>query len=156
MWHFSESPRKSLSEVEVFLGSILNKRGSQTRRQRDSSIKLKEDIDRYMAWIVKLIRNRGMSDDDAATSVTGSVAEDTRSRENTIELCWACVVVGCEKRTNASSQNDSEELESFPVVAACCLLKELNIVNQEMQLAAGGGYVGIRRGKGRQMILPMR
>lgn len=97
-----------------------------------------------------------MSDDDAATSVTGSVAEDTRSRENTIELCWACVVVGCEKRTNASSQNDSEELESFPVVAACCLLKELNIVNQEMQLAAGGGYVGIRRGKGRQMILPMR
>jgi hypothetical protein len=151
MWHFSESPRKSLSEVEVFVGFILNKHGSQTRRQRDSSIKLKEDIDQYMAWIIKLIRNRGQSDDDRATSVTGSVAEDARVREDTIELCWACVVVGCEQRPAA-------ELESFPVVAACCLLREWNILTSEIEAAKGGGYLGTRRGKRgqRQMILPIR
>ena len=83
MWHFSETPRSGLSEVEVFCGFVLNKRGSQTRRQRDSSMKLKEEIDRIMAWIMKLIQDRGMGDEgDAATSVTGSVAESSRWRED--------------------------------------------------------------------------
>ena len=37
MWQFSENPRKHITEVEVFCGFILNKRGSQTRRQRVAS-----------------------------------------------------------------------------------------------------------------------
>lgn len=59
IWEFSESPRTCLDEVEFFCGSILNKNSSQTRRQRDLSIKLKEEADRTMAWTVKLMRERG-------------------------------------------------------------------------------------------------
>lgn len=158
MWHFSDNPRTSLSEVEVFCGFILNKRGSQTRRQRDSSIKLKEEMDRHMAWMVKLIRDRGMGNDgDTATSVTGSVAESNRWMEDVIELCWACVAVGCVKEGGASPlYHGTGELQSFRVVAACCLLKELNNLTRKMEAASEGGYVGVRGGRGRQMVLPLR
>jgi hypothetical protein len=46
MWQFSENPRRPLTEVEAFCGTVLNKTGSQTRRQREASIKLKEEVDR--------------------------------------------------------------------------------------------------------------
>ncbi|RDA84822.1 hypothetical protein CP532_3158 [Ophiocordyceps camponoti-leonardi (nom. inval.)] len=56
MTQFSGDVRSRLSEVEAFCGSLLNKRGSQTRRQRDLSIKLLEETDRVTRWIVGLIR----------------------------------------------------------------------------------------------------
>lgn len=157
MFHYSDNPRQSLSEVEVFCGFILNKRGSQTRRQRDSSIKLKEEVDRFTAWIVKLIRDRGTGNEgDATESVNGSIAENSRSREDTIELCWACVVVGCVKESESPLYHGTGELQSFRVVAACCLLKELNKLKRERELASSGGYVGVGRGKGRLVTIPRR
>ncbi|UKZ81885.1 hypothetical protein TrVFT333_009661 [Trichoderma virens FT-333] len=54
MWQFSDSPRVPIREVEAFCGSILNPKGSQTRRQRDSSIKLKEEMDRIMNFLRSL------------------------------------------------------------------------------------------------------
>ncbi|RSL70472.1 hypothetical protein CEP51_012190 [Fusarium floridanum] len=76
------------TQVEVFCSFILNKRGSQTRRQRDSSIKLKEEIDRIMKWIVKLIRDRGQ-DSNAETlgTMTDISSAPNRWREDVVELC---------------------------------------------------------------------
>ncbi|CAM1510489.1 Fc.00g008240.m01.CDS01 [Cosmosporella sp. VM-42] len=158
MWQFSDNPRSPISEVEVFCGFILNKRGSQTRRQRDSSTKLKEEMDRIMAWIVKLIRDRGMGNGgDAATSATGPVAEPNRWREDVIELCWACVAVGCGKEGGSSPlYYGTGKLQSFRVVAACCLLKEWNNLSRKMDWASGGGYLGTARGRRRPTILPIR
>lgn len=56
MWHHSDNTRGSITEVEAFCGSLLNKRGAQTRQQRDLSIQLLEKTDRIMTWIVKLMR----------------------------------------------------------------------------------------------------
>ena len=96
MWHFSENPRAPITEVEVFCGFILNKRGAQTRRQGDSSIKLKEEIDRIMTWIVKQIRDRGVGDGaETLSTATDADAAPSRWREDVVELCWACVAVAC-------------------------------------------------------------
>ncbi|KAF9785643.1 hypothetical protein IL306_005015 [Fusarium sp. DS 682] len=163
MWHFSENPRVPLTEVEVFCGFILNKRGAQTRRQGDSSIKLKEEIDRIMTWIVKQIRDRGVGDGaetlSTATEVDGA---PSRWREDVVELCWACVAVSCVGKEFAPLvYHGTGELESFRVVAACCLLKELNNLARKMEISAGGGFIGVGRGQrrargGASMILPIR
>ncbi|KAH7153076.1 RNA dependent RNA polymerase-domain-containing protein [Dactylonectria macrodidyma] len=152
MFDYSENPRSALTEVEAFCGFILNKRGGQTRRQRDSSKKLKEEIDRVTAWIVKLIRDRGVGNDDE--SVASSVLQGS---EAAVELCWACVAVGCIKDASASSPlyHGTCELQSFRVVAACCLIKELNTLIEGLRVTASG-YVGVGRGAGRSMRLPMR
>ncbi|RGP68784.1 hypothetical protein FLONG3_8047 [Fusarium longipes] len=166
MWHFSENPREPLTEVEVFCGFILNKRGAQTRRQGDASIKLKEEIDRTMTWIVKQIRDRGVGDGvETLSTMTEVDAATSRWREEVVELCWACVAVACIKKENASLlYHGTGELESFRVVAACCLIKELNNLAQKIESATGGGFVGVRHaeqngpgGRGeRSMKLPIR
>ncbi|KAF4977551.1 hypothetical protein FZEAL_5922 [Fusarium zealandicum] len=160
MWQFSENPRASLSEVEVFCGFILNKRGGQTRRERDSSIKLKEEIDRIMTWIVKLIRDRGVGNDaETLSTATGTSEAPNRWREDAVELCWACVSVGCIKKNGSPIvYTGTGELQSFRVVAACCLLKELNNLARKMDANSGGGFIGVGRGRrgGRQMTLTMR
>lgn len=166
MWHFSENPRVPLTEVEVFCGFILNKRGAQTRRQGDSSIKLKEEIDRTMTWIVKQIRDRGVGDStETLSTATEADAAASRWREDVVELCWACVAVGCIKKENAPFlYHGTGELESFRIVAACCLIKELNSLARKMETAAGGGFVGVGRGGrsvrggrgGKTLTLPMR
>jgi len=166
MWQFSENARAPLTEVEVFCGFILNKRGAQTRRQNDSSIKLKEEIDRIMTWIVKQIRDRGVGDRaETLSTITEADAATSRWREDVVELCWACVAVACIKRENAPLLHRGiEDLESFRVVAACCLIKELNNLARNMEFEAGEGFVGVGRGGGRgrggrggrSMTLPIR
>ncbi|KAI6756713.1 hypothetical protein HG530_011311 [Fusarium avenaceum] len=168
MRHFSENARSTLTEVEVFCGFILNKRGTQTRRQGDSSIKLKEETDRIMTWIVKQIRDRGVSDDaETMSTATGMSEVSSRWREDVVELCWACVAVGCIKKEKAPLvYQGTGELESFRIVAACCLMKELNSLVAKMDLLAGGGFVGVGRGgrsgragrggRGGSLTLPIR
>ncbi|KAI5458153.1 RNA dependent RNA polymerase-domain-containing protein [Mariannaea sp. PMI_226] len=156
---FSENPKTWLTEVEVFCGFILNKRGGQTRRQRDSSIKLKEEVDGALTWIVKNMR--GLGKDTDVESVQSGVG---RGREAAVELCWACLAIGCIKSPASPLYYGSAKLESFRVVAACCLVKELNILAKHMEVASGGGFVGVGRGQrrgrggssGRNMTLPLR
>lgn len=161
MLRFSENARSCLSEVEVFCGFILNKRGGQTRRQRDSSIKLKEEIDRIITFIVKQIRDRGVGNDaeTLSTATEASAAAPNRWREDVVELCWACVAVACIKKEDAPFvYHRTGELQSFRVVAACCLLKELNSLARKMDASSGGGFVGVGRGGrgGKRMTLPLR
>lgn len=46
MAQYSEHPIKPLTELEVFIGNILNRSGVQTNRQRDSSTKLRDEFER--------------------------------------------------------------------------------------------------------------
>lgn len=133
MWEFSDNPRVPISEVEVFCGFVLNKRGSQTRRQRDASIKLHDETDRIMSWIVSMIRERG----------------DTATREDVVELCLACVEVGCAKSTEGvEGYSGHGNLQSFKVLAACCLLREVTMLARASDVEKGGGYVGVSGGQG--------
>lgn len=153
MWQFSSNPRVPITEVEAFCGSILNPKGSQTRRERDSSIKLKDEMDNVMSHMVKLIGDRsgGATNFDDALSV---VSEDDeigeRKAMNAIELSWACMIVGSDKPQGKSYHQDEPKLESFRVVAACCLVKELNELltrkNWGRMLKRSGGFVGVSSG----------
>lgn len=154
----------SLSEVEVFCGFILNKRGSQTRRQRDASIKLQEDVERHMTWMVKMLRDDNTADDNletgsVASGATSSTAQGS-SHEHAIELAWACVVVGCARADRAPDKHHViDGLASFRVLAACCLLKDLEMLEIAAAANAGaGGFVGVGgfRGNGHTMSLPLR
>lgn len=152
MWQFAEHPRKPISEVEAFCGSILNKTGSQTRRQRDSSIKLKEEMDGIMGWIVKLIRDRGSGED--ASSVGGEMPQ--RWAEESVELCWACVAVGCMEDTKSDVYHGTGKLQSFRAVAASCLARELDALATKTE-GGSGGYVGVSSGAQRgKVVIPMR
>lgn len=141
-WQFSDNPRVPISEVEVFCGFILSKRGSQTQRQRDSSIKLREEMDRVMNWIANMIRDRAQS----------------QSSEAVMELSMACVMVGCigEARAPPTYRGDAQ-LRSFKVLAACCLVREWNsspALNPETDI--GGGYVGVGSKLSGGIDLPIR
>ncbi|UNI24747.1 hypothetical protein JDV02_010472 [Purpureocillium takamizusanense] len=128
MWHYSDNPRTCISEAEVFCGSVLNKAGTQTRQQREASIRLKDETDRVMTWIAKLIRDPSRVT-GTETASDGTVdASDEDDGYEAIQLSWACLVVGCINDVNEAhpSYRGTGELESFRVVAATCLLKELN------------------------------
>ncbi|KAH6608191.1 hypothetical protein Trco_004504 [Trichoderma cornu-damae] len=159
MWQFSDNPRAPITEVEAFCGSILNPKGSQTRRQRDSSIKLKDEMDRAMNFIVKLIRDRSNAD-DASSVANKEEGQSERGFMNAVELCWACVIVGSNEHPGNGKRYHGEEkpLESFRVVAASCLVRELNELLTRKRLGRMGGYVGVRSGKHRQqhVTLPLR
>ncbi|TQV90259.1 RNA-dependent RNA polymerase [Cordyceps javanica] len=128
MWHFSENPRRCISEAEVFCGSILNKQGIQSRQQREASIRLKEETDRVLTWIAKLIHDGIKKKGEAVTCHEYESGDESDGEEyNALRLSWACLVVGCAKTVEEAGGGNDEtgELESFRVVAAACLLKEL-------------------------------
>lgn len=140
MWQFSDNPRACITEVEIFCGFILNKRGSQTRRQRDSSIKLREEMDRIIDWVVNLIRDRGNSS----------------RQEDVVELCWACVMVDFTKDPNmAEAYHGMGELKSFRIVVAYCLLREMDRLAKVVaeREGEGGGFVGVGAGQVTQTTL---
>ncbi|KAJ6781681.1 hypothetical protein PWT90_07761 [Aphanocladium album] len=105
MWHFSENPRKSISEVEVFCGSILNRQGSQSRQQREASIRLKEETDRVLTWIVKLIHEGIKKNDEAVMyheyESNDENDESSRAEYDALRLSWSCLV----KRMKRVSQH---------------------------------------------------
>ncbi|KAK4149994.1 RNA dependent RNA polymerase-domain-containing protein [Chaetomidium leptoderma] len=135
----AEYPHQPLRELEVFVGFIMNKTGVQTHRQRDRSIKLKDEFERITTWITKEMRN--------PTSVSGYT-----SPLDALELCLACLYVGCEKEhreVRPGHRSSPQDLESFKIVAAAALLRELKLLERGtsgQQYAYGGGYVGVSGG----------
>lgn len=140
MGQYSAHPTKPLMELEVFIGSILNKSGVQTHRQRDSSIKLKDEMDRIASWITGQMRK--VSHDPEVTPLTGY-----QTQFDNLHLCLACVHAGCEE-TAGPRESRFEDMQSFRVVAACALLSEISLFENGQQRNGGaGGFVGVSGGR---------
>ncbi|KAF6787912.1 RNA-dependent RNA polymerase, partial [Colletotrichum sojae] len=170
MNQYSDNFMLPLTEVEVFCGSIFNKSGSQTRRQKDNSKKLKAEFDRLSEWLVMQMRRKhrpaenpeygtagyngsAATEDDAATRVP------IANRE-ALEMSYACLMVGLVQNHDVDYEHRAD-LQSFKVIAASVLLKELTeLANRARggQMVAptsaddgevgGGGYVGVSTGPG--------
>jgi hypothetical protein len=144
MWQFLDNPRTPISEVEAFCGFVLNNRGSQTRRQLDSSIKLREEMGRVSTSIVNEIRERG----------------ESASQEDVVELCLACAQVGCIKDTTGTVlPHGNGDMRSFRVLAACSLIREVNaLMRRAEDDHSGGGFVRVSGGgqQQRHMTLALR
>ncbi|KAI1736387.1 RNA dependent RNA polymerase-domain-containing protein [Xylaria scruposa] len=130
---YSDHASKGITELEVFTGTIFNNSGIQTRRQRDTSLRLKDEFDRISKWVEDLIRKH-----DGFTA---------------LELSIACLHAGVAKRGRGSiSKRNADDFESFKVIAAHCALRELEIAIQKRDIAEGaaimsGGFPGVRSGR---------
>ncbi|KAL9130783.1 MAG: hypothetical protein Q9217_001131 [Psora testacea] len=106
MLQFSTHRNHFITEIEVFSGSILGKNGAQSKRQRESSVNMKDKHDRDVAYIVKwILQERG--EDGAAEALERSIA---------------CLYVGCK---SVKVWKKVGTLVSFAWVAAAICLKEV-------------------------------
>lgn len=158
---YADHSSKGITELEVFTGMIFNKSGVQTRRQRDTSMRLKDEFDRITKCIEGYIRK---PDANQSQDVPESVAEESHDgyyedstapeREFTpLELSIACLHAGVVKDSRHSSRKrNAQEFESFKVIAAHCALRELEFAVRQKDIANGaafmsGGYIGVRSGR---------
>jgi hypothetical protein len=137
MWNatleFSDHAAKRITELEVFTGSIFNKTGVQTRRQRDRSVQLKDEFERIAVWTERMIRkhNNQTDDEGAQTGEADTVAGADDSNQSLI-LSIACLDVSIRRDiTRPRYGRAAEELQSFKVVAASCALREMDAVNRK-------------------------
>ncbi|OHF00014.1 RNA-dependent RNA polymerase [Colletotrichum orchidophilum] len=143
MTTYSDSHLKQLREVEVFCGSIFNKTGSQTRRQKDNSMKLKQEFDRLADLMAQQMRRKFRNAGDQAPQAADiySVPPDPATRgtsqigdelerllapnKEALEMSYACFMVGLLPNTDTERGHQTMQLESFKVISASVLLKEL-------------------------------
>ena len=134
MIDWAEHPGQPLKELEVFVGFILNKTGSQTNRQRDKSVKLKDEFERIATLFMRQLRRPESSD--------GLAGE-----QDGLELCLAAVHVGCAEKYGLErgwSRRGAFKVESFKILAASALVGELNSLQNRMIEITAGGFVGVR------------
>ncbi|KAK8087511.1 hypothetical protein PG994_002485 [Apiospora phragmitis] len=152
---YSEHASIPITELEVFTGNIFNKSGIQTPRQRDRSINLKEAFDRMCKTAVALIRKNkhGHGEADLEEDDVASTVLDYNPLA-ALELSLACLHVGRRKQQNGNGgrwgqKGDNAGFQSFKVVAASCVTRELDLAIQRAEMAegvsilGGGGYVGV-------------
>ncbi|KAJ4152966.1 hypothetical protein LMH87_009481 [Akanthomyces muscarius] len=151
MQQFSHNPRASVSEVEAFCGDIVNKTGSQSRQQRDLSLKLKDEMERLMNWVVRLIRNpealvtSRQKGADENEMVKAGEAMISLARLRSLEMAVACFEVEMQKDAVAAAAAAAgapskakrgklgDRMQSFRVIAAACMLNELEAVTREVK-----------------------
>ncbi|KAK6824595.1 hypothetical protein PG987_012089 [Apiospora arundinis] len=152
---YSEHASIPITELEVFTGNIFNKSGVQTKRQRDRSTKLKEAFDRMSKTTVALIRKNKQCHDEVEEAEdgednTGSTMGLNNDPLAALELSLACLHVGRRKQHNLGSgrwgQKGNSGFQSFKVVAASCVTRELDLAVRHAEMMAGAtefnGYSG--------------
>lgn len=142
MGQYSGHPTKPLTELEVFIGNPINKSGVQTRRQRDSGIKLKDEMGRIATWITRQMRK--VNHDAEGEGVAAPTGYQTEF--DNLHLCLACVHAGCEETTGVR-ETRFEGMQTFRIVAACALLSEISLFGNGQQRGGGGGFVGVSGGR---------
>lgn len=114
MKNYSEHPLRPMSELEAFIGDILGAQGSQSRKQRDLSIPMKEAFNSDVSYVIRCI--------------IGSNDEDSEERlAEALERSIACfyVSLGEVTRVNMGGRR-TESLISFRYLAAAVCLKEMD------------------------------
>jgi hypothetical protein len=121
MTAYSPHPHRTLSELEVFAGTILGKTGAQTIRQRGLCISMRERFKEYLAFTVKCIK-RGQGQEQEP-------CDDKMPNTTDVGLCIACFFVGLKERGSAVEYGHGwrPELRSFARVAAAICLKEVMV-----------------------------
>jgi hypothetical protein len=105
MSEYSQHPLRPLSELEVFVGSILGKTGKQSKQQRDLSATMKERFEK-----------------DAVFLINNIVKDGTEPSMEALERSVACFEVSFEI---GRIRKKSEQLVSFKYVAAAVCLREI-------------------------------
>jgi hypothetical protein len=134
---YADSPIAPLTEVEIFTGSIFNKSGVQTRRQRDKSSKLKDQFDRIAKQTESRIlkKNTGTIRDDFSDDE--DYIPSSHSGPSALELSVACLHASMVKTKKTKGSRFPGDCQSFKVVAAHCALREISYANRQADIARG-------------------
>ncbi|KAI1337354.1 RdRP-domain-containing protein [Xylariaceae sp. FL0016] len=159
---FSEKAYEGITELEVFTGSIFNKSGIQTRRQRDKSVRLKDEFDRICKWTEALILKQDRSSQVDADSEDDEDLHHSYKNDagylghdaSALELSVACLQVGVlpiSHDITMKKKRHHDDYQSFRVVAAHCALRELETAIKLKEIAEGassmsGGFPGVSGG----------
>ena len=100
----SEHPRRPLSELEVFVGTILGATGKQSKRQKEMSITMKERFNKDVAFIINNILKEG-----------------SEPSQEALERSVACFHVSLD----AEMGRTCADVISFKYVAATLCMKEI-------------------------------
>ena len=121
MRNYSEHPLRPISELEAFIGNILGARGSQSKRQRDLSIPMKEAFDRDVSFIVSCIRGTKGEENEEY--------EDDDDEYNALGRSIACFEVSLGETTRVTQgARRNEPLVSFRYIVAAVCLREMEKV----------------------------
>jgi len=124
MYEYGPSPHLPLSEVEVFIGSILGTVGAPTSRQRDMAMSMKERFEEIMSSTIGCITAQDeLSEDEGDGS--NNVNE---SNDEGLSVGTACLWVNIHDgvRPFGDGKVAREGLKSFGYVAAALTLKLLD------------------------------
>jgi hypothetical protein len=121
MTSYSSHPHRTLSELEVFAGTILGKTGAQTIRQRRLCISMRERFKEHLASTVKCMTRRQGQEQE--------LCNDKIANTTDVGLCIACVFVSLKERGSAVEYGYGRrpKLRSFARVAAAICLKEVMV-----------------------------
>jgi hypothetical protein len=117
MYQYSTHPVQLISELEVFVGTLLGKSGGiRTKRVRDMSMDMKEKFERDVAFTVSCI-------------VNGS---DEGAKDEALERSIACLAVAVEEP--GFMWERVRKLESFQYIAASVCLGEVESFQKSLGL----------------------
>lgn len=123
------SPRETLSELEVFMGSIIGKDGAlPTRKVRDESFNMKDEFNDGISYITRCIVHGnvdGLGDVELSTEIDW--ADMSAARDQALERSMACLAVSLEEGPRWDGLRNSGKLRSFQYVAGMLALRELTI-----------------------------
>ncbi len=74
MLEYSSHPIHFVSEVEVFAGALIGRNGAQTKRQRETSMSMKDKNDRDIAYTVQCILQGQEQDVSKVEALERSIA----------------------------------------------------------------------------------
>lgn len=139
MVNFADSSAQALKELEVVMGFILNSKGIQTKRQRDKSTKLSDEFSRISKWVTNEMR-------------ASTIPVDNSVNLSALELCFACFEVACAQQDRGRAhrrRGPRADLESFRIVAASALIREVEEQEKLLRLRNASNAVVNVRGESR-------
>jgi hypothetical protein len=119
IYQYSTHPVQLISELEVFVGTLLGKSGGvRTKRVRDMSMDMKEKFERDVAFTVScIIKNE---------------EEEEEARDEALERSIACLAVAVEEPGFVWER--VRKLESFQYIAAGVCLGEVERFQKSLGL----------------------
>ncbi|OKL62275.1 hypothetical protein UA08_02862 [Talaromyces atroroseus] len=115
MYQYSDSPWKtSLTEVEVFVGTIMGQNHKQTAYQKESSRAMRDAYDDLVKWTISLITGQGTDN-------------EVESLERSVACFWVSL-----DGSASSVLPGYKQLRSFPWIAAITCLQEVEKFQRRM------------------------
>lgn len=139
MIQYGHSPREPLSEVEVFMGSIVGKNGGlPSRRVRDDAYSMKDTFNDGVGYITRRIVHGNVDAlDDVELTTEVDWADTSAARDQALERSMACLAISLQEGERWEGVRNAK-LHSFQYIAGSVALRELTIFKRKHETHVAG------------------